>query len=91
MTVCVSCRVRGVVQGVFFRASTRDQAQALGLNGWVRNMPDGSVEVLACGPDVAVQALQSWLWQGPPGASVDEVLCGDAPDPVMAGFEIRYR
>lgn len=64
------CRVSGRVQGVFYRASTRAKAQTLGVTGYARNLPDGSVEVLACGDPAAVEALCEWLWQGPPAAEV---------------------
>lgn len=75
MSRCLRCRVHGRVQGVFFRASTRDQARQLGLRGHARNLPDGSVEVLACGPERAVAALRDWLWLGPPAARVETVDC----------------
>jgi acylphosphatase len=67
------CYVAGRVQGVFYRASTRNRANALGVSGHARNLPDGRVEVLACGPPEAVQALCDWLWQGPPAAEVTAV------------------
>jgi len=70
---CAKFLVRGRVQGVFFRASTRTQAQALGLGGYAKNLADGSVEVLACGTEDALNRLQSWLEQGPPAARVDDV------------------
>ena len=65
--------VSGHVQGVFFRASTRDTAQALGLEGYARNLDDGRVEVVAQGSDEAIEALQAWLHEGPPQARVDGV------------------
>jgi acylphosphatase len=67
------CYVSGRVQGVFFRASTRSRAQALGVTGHARNLPDGRVEVLACGPAASVRALCDWLWEGPPAAEVSAV------------------
>ncbi|HEX7915017.1 acylphosphatase [Rudaea sp.] len=70
---CAKFLVRGRVQGVFFRASTRAQALALGLRGYAKNLADGSVEVLACGAEDALDRLQSWLRQGPPAARIDEV------------------
>ena len=70
---CAKFLVRGRVQGVFFRASTRTQAQALGLGGYAKNLADGSVEVLACGTEDALNRLQSWLQLGPPAARVDDV------------------
>lgn len=81
--------VRGHVQGVWFRASTREQALALGLRGMARNRDDGSVEVLAAGPADALDALERWLHAGPPLARVEavrrEALAADA---VPRGFEI---
>jgi acylphosphatase len=73
---------------VFFRASTRAQARALGLTGYARNLADGRVEVRACGPATAVEALTDWLWQGPSGAVVDAVDCESCSGPVPAEFEI---
>lgn len=64
------CRVSGRVQGVFFRASTRERARQLGVTGHARNLVDGSVEVLACGPADSVEALCAWLWQGSPTSHV---------------------
>jgi acylphosphatase len=58
---------------VYYRASTAEQAARLGLKGFARNLADGRVEVLACGPEEAVQALIQWLWVGPSAASVLEV------------------
>jgi acylphosphatase len=80
------CVVRGKVQGVFFRAATRDEARRLGVTGWAINRPDGSVEVLACGPDAAVQALVRWLWRGPRLAEVTSVEVEDQAGDVPADF-----
>ncbi|HET6804024.1 MAG TPA: acylphosphatase [Frateuria sp.] len=74
--------VSGRVQGVFYRASTRGQAQQLGLTGHARNLPDGRVEVVAHGEADALDALERWLWEGPPAAAVEGVertLLDDAP------------
>ena len=65
----------GRVQGVFFRASTRERAQQLGCRGYARNLADGRVEVLAIGESAAVDALVEWLWHGPPAAHVTDVQC----------------
>lgn len=67
------CFVSGRVQGVFYRASTRQQAVGLGLSGYARNLPDGRVEVLAVGESAAVRSLIDWLAQGPPAAQVSGV------------------
>jgi acylphosphatase len=65
--------VTGRVQGVFFRDSTREKAVKLGLTGYANNMPDGSVEVVACGMSHALDKLGEWLQSGPPMASVKSV------------------
>jgi acylphosphatase len=73
--VCFRCVVGGRVQGVFFRASAREQAMRLGVGGYARNLPDGRVEVLACGSALAVAQLRDWLREGPPAARVTGVAC----------------
>lgn len=66
--------VTGFVQGVFFRATTVETAKQIGdITGWVRNMPDGRVEVVAEGPRTALENLTQWLYKGPPSASVTGV------------------
>jgi acylphosphatase len=89
---CCRYVVSGRVQGVFFRASTRQQAQELGLTGWVRNAADGSVELLACGDERALKELEAWLWRGPQLAEVSEVtvFAGGAGAQGYADFAIRY-
>ncbi len=72
-------RVWGLVQGVFFRASTEERALALGVAGWVRNRDDGSVEIEAEGPKSSVEALASWARRGPPAARVDAVDVEEIP------------
>lgn len=86
----VHCRVRGRVQGVFFRQSTFKQATQLDLAGWVRNCPDGSVEVIAEGPEAALQSLVAWLQRGPKLALVSRVEAewGDASRD-LERFEVR--
>lgn len=66
--------VKGRVQGVFFRASTQREAKRLGLTGWVKNRPDGSVELLAEGEEDSLRDLQMWAERGPGAARVDDVL-----------------
>jgi acylphosphatase len=73
------CFVAGRVQGVFYRASTRIRAETLGVTGHACNLPDGRVEVLACGMPEAVDALCAWLWTGSPGSSVAAVTSEDLP------------
>ena len=69
-------RIHGRVQGVCYRATTRDQARGLGLSGWVRNRHDGTVELWAEGPDAALDALEAWCHDGPPAARVTQVERG---------------
>ena len=83
---CRRCYVSGRVQGVFFRASTTEQAHLLGIHGYARNLPDGRVEVLACGTDAAVQQLCDWLTQGPPAARVSDVTCSPVDETPPDGF-----
>lgn len=68
----VNILVSGQVQGVFFRASVLEQAQALNLTGWVKNLPDGGVEILAEGSRLALQDLVEWSKHGPPAATVED-------------------
>ncbi|BAN90467.1 acylphosphatase [Aeropyrum camini SY1 = JCM 12091] len=84
--------VRGVVQGVFFRASMREEARRLGLSGWVRNLPDGeSVEAVVEGEGEAVERLICWALRGPPAARVKELRVELKPyRGEFRGFEIRY-
>jgi acylphosphatase len=74
-TLCIRCLVAGRVQGVFYRASTRHEAQLLGLTGYVKNLLDGRVEVVACGEKEAVEMLREWLRKGPADAEVSGVAC----------------
>lgn len=76
--------VSGKVQGVWFRATTRERALALCLRGHAMNLPDGTVQVLAVGDSAALESLASWLRQGPPLARVDSVNRSPA-DPSEAG------
>jgi acylphosphatase len=65
--------VTGRVQGVFFRYTTQQQAVELGLTGWAKNRSDGSVEVIAHGSEAQIKALESYLWEGPRKAHVENV------------------
>ena len=86
----IAAVVSGRVQGVFFRASSRRIAQALGISGWVRNRPDGTVEVFAQGDPDSLDEFVAWLHEGPPDAHVADVEVADA-DVVarMVGFDVR--
>jgi acylphosphatase len=83
--------VHGKVQGVFFRHSTRVEAERLAIRGIARNLPDGSVEVIARGTAPAIQELWVWLHRGPARARVDAVqeLAPRSVDTMPAGFEVR--
>lgn len=83
---CVLFRVTGRVQGVYFRGSTRRVASRLGITGHAINKPDGSVEVLACGEESALEEMAAWLAKGPTGARVDGVTAADHTDPGVSVF-----
>ncbi|HYC08409.1 MAG TPA: acylphosphatase [Steroidobacteraceae bacterium] len=76
--VCKRCLVGGRVQGVYYRATAARRAHELGLRGYARNLPDGRVEVLACGDDVSVSAFVKWLWIGSSASKVTSVEVSDA-------------
>lgn len=83
--------IAGRVQGVFFRAHTRDEARARGLKGWVRNLPDGRVEALFEGEMTAVNGMLAWCHQGPPFAYVHKVDIDWQPyQGDLADFRIAY-
>jgi acylphosphatase len=86
---CARFIVCGSVQGVCFRASARDEALRLHLTGHARNLPDGSVEVLACGEQPALAALERWLHIGPPAARVATVQRTMIEAAPLSGFRIR--
>ncbi|MEC5341102.1 acylphosphatase [Brenneria populi] len=89
--VSTAAYVYGMVQGVGFRYATLRQAAQLGLNGYVRNSDDGSVEVIACGERQAVEQLVEWLKQGGPrSARVEKVLTEPHGKTDYKDFKIRY-
>lgn len=91
MTTRKRVLVLGRVQGVCFRAYTRDTAKRLGLTGWVRNLPDGSVEAVVEGEAASVQSMLEWFHQGPPYSRVEKVLVRDDPSrEKCTDFDIRY-
>ncbi|WFP48874.1 acylphosphatase [Methylomonas sp. EFPC3] len=90
MTDCVHIIVKGRVQGVYFRAYTQKQAVKLNLSGFVRNLADGSVEIVASGHSEELQKLVAWCHRGPLLAKVGEVtVTPHHSDEHFAGFEIR--
>jgi acylphosphatase len=86
----VDVLVSGRVQGVSFRAYTRQEARRLGVTGWVRNEPDGSVSGHLEGPATAVDALVEWCRGGPPAARVRRVGVIESRPTGAASFDIRY-
>ena len=83
--------VHGLVQGVYFRHYTNLKAQELGLDGWVRNLPDGTVETVLEGDAETVARMIDWLHRGSPQSQVSEVSCSDEePGIDTSGFIVRY-
>jgi len=81
--------VHGRGQGVFFRDSTRERANAHGVAGWVTNRPDGAVEAVLEGPPDEVQSVLRFLHTGPPHASVDHVDVTHEQPEGLSGFSVR--
>jgi acylphosphatase len=83
--------IHGIVQGVFFRASTRDEAIRIGVGGWVRNLPDATVEALFEGEKKKVEEILGWCHKGPPGARVSKVdILWQPYKGEYQHFDIRY-
>jgi acylphosphatase len=82
-------RVRGRVQGVFFRVETRDRARSLGVSGWVRNAPGGEVEAVFEGDPARVESMIEWCNRGPAGAGVEDVEVAWEEPRDEAGFDVR--
>ncbi len=76
---CVNIIVKGKVQGVFYRASAKDEAIALGVKGWIRNLENGDVEAVACGEEKEVKEFIEWCRQGPIRADVKELIITETP------------
>ncbi|OGT76495.1 MAG: acylphosphatase [Gammaproteobacteria bacterium RIFCSPLOWO2_12_47_11] len=89
MKKTMHCFVSGRVQGVCFRMETCEQAQLFGLTGWVRNLPDGRVEVMASGEETQLKQLRDWLKQGPDLARVLNVEYEELEHQEFDGFTIR--
>ncbi len=81
--------VSGTVQGVFYRATTRDTARERGIDGWVKNLADGRVEAVFEGPEDDVEAMVEWCHEGSPAADVDDVSAEYDDPEGLEGFEIR--
>jgi len=83
--------ISGRVQGVWFRASTKDKAEQLGLNGWVRNTRDGDVEAVFEGDEEQIKKMINWCHKGPSMARVENVKVEKQPaSDVFNGFSIKY-
>jgi acylphosphatase len=78
--ICKKCLVSGRVQGVFYRGAAAQRARELDVHGYARNLPDGRVEVLACGEAAAVETFVTWLWTGSSAAKVSAVEVADASE-----------
>lgn len=83
--------VTGLVQGVFFRAQTKEKADDLGLTGWVRNTDDGSVEIHAEGPEEKLDELEEWCWKGPPKSKVTAVTVTEDQEKRLPTFDVVKR
>lgn len=84
------CWIKGQVQGVFFRDTTRQEAEKLGLSGWVRNLPDGSVEAVFEGERSSCEKALAYAWRGPRSARVDQVEARwEDEEEGLTGFRIR--
>jgi acylphosphatase len=90
MAIARKLRLSGLVQGVFFRAWTRDEARRCGVNGWVRNCDDGSVEAHVESDESAVQRLIERMRSGSPGARVDELQVKETGVGNFERFEVRH-
>lgn len=75
---------------MFYRAATQEAARRLGLTGWVRNLADGTVELVACGDTEKLKELEQWLWQGPPRARVAQVTNTVVERQSFPDFTITY-
>jgi len=80
--------IKGKVQGVYYRASAKEAAIELGITGWVKNLPDGDVEIMATAPEMALLQYIRWCSQGPPRAVVDEVITVETDFQPFDGFRI---
>ena len=88
--IAILARITGRVQGVWFRGWVREEARRLGLSGWVRNQPDGSVTAMFAGQGAAVTAMLALCHQGPPLARVDDVeITPVAPVPKLTEFRVE--
>jgi acylphosphatase len=84
--LCMHCYISGKVQGVWFRATAKEQADSLGINGWAHNLADGRVEIFACGDENQLETFYAWLKHGPQLARVTNYTREDVPWENHTGF-----
>ena len=84
----VRLTIKGKVQGVFYRATAKDVADLIGVKGWVKNLPDDNVEIMATAAEDVLQKFIGWCKQGPPKAKVDDVLIEELSPEEFKGFKI---
>ncbi len=87
--ICARILISGQVQGVGYRFSTRQQAQKLGINGWVSNLPDGRVEAVLAGDRSAVEQMIQWCRVGPPAAVVQKITVEEMEFRAIDGFTVK--
>ncbi len=87
--LCLTCLVSGRVQGVYYRATCATRARELGVTGYARNLPDGRVEVLACGEEGPVKQFAEWLWEGSSASRVTAVDVREVPVPAQPPEDFR--
>ena len=80
--------IKGKVQGVFYRATAKDVADLIGVKGWVRNLPDNNVEIIATASEETLQKFINWCKQGPPKAKVDEVAIEELDLQEFSNFKV---
>jgi acylphosphatase len=85
---CMRCYVSGTVQGVWYRATAKEEAEKLGINGWAKNLDDGRVEVFACGDPLQLNVFFKWLQKGPPLAKVETCSREDLSWEEYEGFHV---
>ncbi len=86
--LCIKAVISGKVQGVFFRQGTLLKARELGLTGWAKNLPNGDVEIMACGERDPIMLLTEWLWEGPKAAEVSNVIWNEIDWEKFDTFEV---
>jgi acylphosphatase len=91
MLQTISITVSGIVQGVYYRQSTKEKALELGISGIVKNLPDGNVQIVATGTASQLDQLVLWCWQGPPRAKVTAVKVEQEAPQVFTGFAIQRK